>query len=82
MSDELHTHHFTPRPTGKRNSQGEPINELRCDCGSTPNCPECGGTNGQHGLVHRRYPEGGGGTNRPCSRATLDPSRIGHRGMR
>ncbi|MEU3013371.1 hypothetical protein [Nocardia asteroides] len=29
-------------------------------------CPNCGGQNGHHGLVHNRYSTGGGGTNRPC----------------
>lgn len=33
-------------------------------------CRECGGLKGGHGLVHERYPQGGGGVNRMCSRAT------------
>lgn len=38
--------------------------------GDTPEqrCPECGGLRGAHSTVHARYPEGGGGVNRPCSR--------------
>lgn len=32
-------------------------------------CPECGTIAPGHSTVHERYPEGGGGTNRPCSRA-------------
>lgn len=36
---------------------------------STHLCPECGGTNGAHGVVHVRHPQGGGGTNRPCPHA-------------
>lgn len=31
-------------------------------------CPECGALGGAHGFVHVRYPQGGGGWNRPCSR--------------
>lgn len=33
-------------------------------------CTECGTIAPGHSTVHERYPEGGGGTNRPCSRAT------------
>lgn len=32
-------------------------------------CPECGGLGGGHSPVHERYPEGGSGFNRLCSRA-------------
>lgn len=32
-------------------------------------CPECFGLGGAHGSVHVRHPQGGGGWNRPCSRA-------------
>jgi hypothetical protein len=32
-------------------------------------CPECGTIAPGHSTVHERYPEGGGGTNRPCSRS-------------
>lgn len=34
-------------------------------------CPECGGLDGAHGAVHARHATGGGGRNRPCSRASL-----------
>jgi hypothetical protein len=76
-----HTHHFVPRPAG-RTAQGEPVRELVCECGAAPRCPKCGGANGQHGFVHTRYGNGGGG-NRMCPDAPkVDASRIGHRGMR
>lgn len=32
-------------------------------------CPECASLNGAHGSVHIRHEAGGGGWNRPCSRA-------------
>lgn len=32
-------------------------------------CSFCGGLGGAHGLVHRRFPEGGGGVNVPCPAA-------------
>lgn len=32
-------------------------------------CPECAGLGGGHGFVHVRHETGGGGFNRPCSRA-------------
>jgi hypothetical protein len=32
-------------------------------------CPECGTIAPGHSTVHDRYPEGGGGVNRPCSRS-------------
>ncbi|WP_336653061.1 MULTISPECIES: hypothetical protein [unclassified Leucobacter] len=32
-------------------------------------CPECFELGGAHGSVHVRHPQGGGGWNRPCSRA-------------
>jgi len=34
-----------------------------------PRCPECLGENGNHNQLHKRYPEGGGGANRRCSKA-------------
>lgn len=39
------------------------------DEGAEQRCPECGTIAPGHSTVHERYPEGGGGTNRPCSRA-------------
>lgn len=51
-----------------------------CGCGEDP-CPadepkpirvcgECGAHEGKpHGMTHERHPQGGGGTNRQCSRA-------------
>jgi hypothetical protein len=35
-------------------------------------CQKCGGLNGNHGLVHVRYGNGGGG-NRPCPNTGHDP---------
>lgn len=32
----------------------------------TERCSSCGHIGGGHGLVHTRYPQGGGGTNTPC----------------
>ena len=47
---------------------GEPGSDARVRVVSgLAHCPECGGANGTHGLVHHRYPEGGGGVNRWCS---------------
>ena len=30
-----HIHHWRPMTTGKRNAQGEAVQELRCDCNMT-----------------------------------------------
>ena len=37
-------------------------------------CPRCAGANGNHGLVHVRYGNGGG-SNEPCPRATSGGAR-------
>lgn len=37
-------------------------------------CPACLGANGVHGLIHKRFAQGGGGTNKPCPR---DPAALG-----
>lgn len=34
-------------------------------------CPDCAGINGEHGLVHTRYGNGGGG-NIPCPRSMAE----------
>jgi hypothetical protein len=39
-------------------------------------CPRCAGTNGNHGLVHERYGNGGGG-NRPCPDRPITPLDAG-----
>ena len=33
-----HTHHYVPRRVGT-NAQGEPVRELRCECGEPPDRP-------------------------------------------
>lgn len=37
--------------------------------GPEQRCTECGTISPGHSTVHERYPEGGGGINRPCSRS-------------
>lgn len=43
-------------------------------------CPECFSLGGAHGRIHVRHPQGGGGWNRPCSRAAgvapQEPSEV------
>lgn len=38
---------------------------------SQERCPECWGLLPNHGRVHERFPQGGGGLNRPCSMPAL-----------
>ncbi|WP_026923316.1 hypothetical protein [Glycomyces arizonensis] len=35
-------------------------------------CPECMGEGGRHNMLHERHETGGGGVNRPCSRAAAE----------